>query len=917
MNVIHKLTLRQMVMNRRRTIVTILGIMFSVALITAVATFSSSIMDLFKQAEIATHGDWHTAYEDVVPSDLQKIADDSNTREYTAIYNRGFVKTPEWSLRRFITNIQLNPSAYGQMHGVLLEGRLPETPSEIVISKELAEDMPEQYAIGKSVLWELGKRKEIPNEEEQNLLSEGVLTQEDLILSWSSPYQGDIWEEFIPTENTEVTVVGIVDMPAFSQSHYAGYSTFSYLDPNTLPADAHLDVRVAAKDINNSIYERTQVLSESLSDGVTMYYHTSLLLYNGVNSDNAMMTTVHMFVSIAIIIVVIASIALIYNSFAISISERSVNFGMLSGFGATKRQKRRSVLFEALVLAGIGIPLGLALGFAGMAVTYALISPILTNFLTTGGEGVHMQLALEPVSVCAAIVISLLTILVSAWIPAIRASRITPIDAIRKTRDVKLTSREIKTPKIIRKLFGFEAELAMKNFKRNKKRYRITIVSLILSLVLFLSASSFTYYLTGSVDMAMENIDYDIVNYLQIDGKGTTYQEQRELSNQILNEMRQIPEIEQWAAYWNRNYLFHADESALSKQTQENMKEDVGPDYNPADITIEVTLFGMEDEALREYAKRVGVDYNALTDPEHPQGILLNEYDYVREHHGAKLTVLNQKAGDTMRLSDVSDETQEQSVGVAIAALTNQVPMGLSNKTNRTDRVYLFVSREVFDHLMQEMPSIRTNFVTDSMTSDGMTGHMETDPEQNLAPLSVWVLVAGGNDKEIENAMYKVMTPFQEQASANVGNVKSQKQMIEQMVLIVNVFLYGFISLISLVGIANIFNTISTSIALRRRESAMMKSIGMSPKSFRKMMNFESLFYGLKTVLYGLPIGFGVMALIYWVLRRNIEMPFSVPWVHLICGVAGIFIIVVTTMLYSSAKLKRENVIDILRNENA
>ena len=138
-------------------------------------------------------------------------------------------------------------------------------------------------------------------------------------------------------------------------------------------------------------------------------------------------------------------------------------------------------------------------------------TPCFKNFLNIADyQQVTLHLVVSPIALIAAVVISLLMIFLSAWIPARRASRITPIDAIRKSKDVKLTSKEIKTPKIVRKIFGFEAEMALKNLKRNKKRYRITIVSLVLSLVLFLSASSFGHYMTYTYDITLSTINYDI-----------------------------------------------------------------------------------------------------------------------------------------------------------------------------------------------------------------------------------------------------------------------------------------------------------------------------------------------------------------------------------------------------------------------
>ena len=159
MNIMQKLTLRQMLMNKRRTIVTIIGIMFSVALITAVSTFMGSFRDVFRQATIVEKGNWQVQYLDVSKEDVGKIAEDGNTKTYAALYERGIVKLDsETATYPFVMNQQMNPEGFAQQNVTLLEGRMPQTPSEVVISKTLAEDFPDQFSVGKTVSWEFGKR---------------------------------------------------------------------------------------------------------------------------------------------------------------------------------------------------------------------------------------------------------------------------------------------------------------------------------------------------------------------------------------------------------------------------------------------------------------------------------------------------------------------------------------------------------------------------------------------------------------------------------------------------------------------------------------------------------------------------------------------------------------------------------------
>lgn len=148
-------------------------------------------------------------------------------------------------------------------------------------------------------------------------------------------------------------------------------------------------------------------------------------------------------------------------------------------------------------------------------------------------------------------------------------------------------------------------------------------------------------------------------------------------------------------------------------------------------------------------------------------------------------------------------------------------------------------------------------------------------------------------------------------------NMEEQRQAAESLTIIIQVFTYGFVILLALISVANIFNTLSTSIALRKREFAMLKSVGMTPQGFNQMMDYESLFYGLKALLYGLPLSFAVMVLMYRIMSRNLEFGFFVPWGSVLIAVVAVYAVVGVTMLYGGKKIKKQNIIEGLRQENA
>ncbi|MDR1067806.1 MAG: ABC transporter permease, partial [Clostridiales Family XIII bacterium] len=163
----------------------------------------------------------------------------------------------------------------------------------------------------------------------------------------------------------------------------------------------------------------------------------------------------------------------------------------------------------------------------------------------------------------------------------------------------------------------------------------------------------------------------------------------------------------------------------------------------------------------------------------------------------------------------------------------------------------------------------------------------------------------------------KETTGLTEGSGYYLTNMAEELEQNRSIILVVNVFTYGFVVLISLIAIANVFNTVSTGINLRRREFAMLRSVGMTDRGFNRMMNCECVFYGLKSLLFALPVAVGVTYLIYRAMMNGVDIAFSLPWASIGISVLSVFLVVFVTMLYAVGKVKKANVIDALRDELA
>ncbi|WP_152656638.1 ABC transporter permease [Oceanobacillus sp. CFH 90083] len=858
MNIVNKVTLRHLKENKRRTLVTIFGVIISVAMITAVASLGISFIDMQQRDAISYSGDWHYAVEDVDKEQIKAIYDDDNTDSVGIIDELGFAPLNDQLTKRYLYVRAMDETAMEQMQVKLIEGKLPTNENEVVISEELkGEDFP--YQIGDTIELDIGERYAINEEENRPLVQD------------ESVYEGEdgIGEELRNQEKQDFKIVGEIETPFWDNPWSAGYTVLSYTDGLSLTEIDGAYVNV--KKLRHSLFDDLEKLREDLDiNAENMGTNTPLLDTYLISVNSGMVAALSGLLTVIIVIIMVGSIVLIYNAFAISVSERSRYLGMLSSVGATKRQKRNSVLFEGLVIGLISIPVGIGAGLLGIGVTLHFISEMLLNadFYS------EIRLVVTPTIFIIAIVVSLLTIMISAWIPAVRASKITAIDAIRQAKDVKLTKKKIKTNRFVQKLFGYEAEIALKNLKRNKKRYHVTVFSLMISIILFLSVGFFTNTLTKSYELQSEEQNYDI--------SIQEYSDDNKLAD-IYPAIEAMEGVKESIIYQKIEFVAQIPEE-IAGDTMEGRYDS----NDSEEMGYSMTLIGLPSKEWDSYLREN--DISAASDEQQP-AVLVNTVTYMDQNNKyVEKEMLNVHEGDKLpfRQEYYNEEKDDwgwaDSEELELIGLTNNFPMGYFYTSSNT--LIVIVNEQTFNELMENLPYSYDKSREAFLTSD--------DPYQV--------------EEDIEG--------LESGNSLEIRNIYAFQQQDKQMTLALSIFIYGFITLITLISIANIFNTISTSVALRKREFATMKSIGMTPKAFRKMIRFESMFYGIKSLIYGLPISFVVM---YWIqlqTRSAFEYRFQIPWVYIGIVILAVFIIVGAAMLYSTSKLKKDNIVETLRQEN-
>lgn len=905
MNIFCKVTLRSLKMNRIRTIVTIIGIMLSAAMICAVTTFVSSMRNYVLNYTVYTNGDWHGAAYDAQWSDVQEIAAAEEISDASYGQLLGYAKIDSKNEYKPYMYVIGGEDKFFQMMPVhLVLGELPKNENEIILPEHLSANGDLTYQMGDTITLELGSR----------MMDGFSLGQNNPCYTYNSrTHRDELNDETIEVRETRTyTVVGFYERPSFEGYTAPGYTALTKADE--VPADtAKYDVYFKMKRVADaySFVMESMDLGGSVNGDVVRLYGVS-------RYDSYTMVLINLAV-IVIGLIMFGSISLIYNAFSISVSERTRQFGLLSSVGATRKQTKKMVLFEAIAVSTVGIPLGILAGIGGISVTLMLIGNKFSRIV--GNFDKPMQVCVSGAAVVIAVIVALVTVLISAWIPSKRATKVSAVEAIRQNGDTRADGRSVRTSGLTLKLFGLPGSLACKYYKRSKRKYRATVVSLFMSIVLFVSASAFTDYLVESVAGGFDTEDFDLQYMLD------TETEKEHPADDIL-ELFLSDQYVTAGAYYKSGYVNGRMEN---RYLSEKFLEDYSVPFDSGDMgeenakkeesLINGYVYFVSDEEYEKLLTEYHLDREEYLNAQAPLGIFVDgrtQFDSKKQKYVTVNTLNSDVSEFRVRYVKnregylyVGDEADEEGNRVLLFRNENdeqeimEVPyeegiVEITLRSGKTISEAPFYVRAVGDLTM-----IYPIGMMDSVF-----------PKEITAPFFYTSFCLISEDHRASYQNLKKLLGENGLDSRSLINYAERIETDRNMVTIVQVFAYGFVALISLIAAANVFNTISTNISLRRREFAMLKSVGMTQKGFQRMMNFECLLYGSRALLFGLPVSAGVAYLIYRAVDGGYETVYRMPWKSWSIATLSVFLVVFATMMYSMRKLKAGNLIDTLKNEN-
>ena len=949
MNLMKTLTLKNLKLNRKRTIVTIVGIILATALLSALVTLVSSFRYSMIEYQKQKDGDFHVKFSNVKMSELSEFKNNRNIESTFETMGMGFAKLDGCKNedKPYAYVMATDEAGFERGCFKLIEGRMAKNEDEIVIPRHLKTNGRIDIKVGDEITLDVGKRYDSNTES---------------VISENCAYEHEA-ETLTDTVTKHYKVVGIMERPGYGMEDYsaAGYTFVTYSDElaaidngtksEASEADTTLtvysrytqkalrnkdavtadiigvDEKLFAKANNSSVEmtaeESDRFLKEMENAKYDIYMNGFLISYECVFPIDGTFKALFTVATVVALIIILTSVYCIKNSFNISITEKIRQYGMLASVGATRRQIKSSVKTEAAMLGVVGIPVGTMSGILA-----SLILVKVVNALSAGWLNFALSFHTSLPALILAVILSIATIYFSATGSARRAAKVTPLEAIRNTKEIKIKSAKLKTPAIIGRIWGIGGVISYKNIKRNNKKYRTTVTSIVICSVTFIVISYFMSMAFSVVGMSYASVDYNI-------GINMSYKKDIHIDIEKLSKL--VSGIEGVDDYLvGAGYDFDVRKPKYTKEYGEYCRQVYD---NSEDVSQMFLITVLDDKSYDKYASDAGIKNAAAG------AILVNKgtFDVYNENSlkyvKKEMELYKYKAGDTIECGynvyddassddnaaegdtesstddnnavegDTESGTEDNSgyvdeetinngvrktVDVTIAGVTDKVPIGYKGYSYAT---LLFMNQKGFE----------------SLWADGKSNELK----QRYVSYSAYVVAENADEYQDTFEKETEGNPEYSQISFSVSNLDKQMRDEKSLFTLLGVFAYGLIVVIALIGITNIINTLSTGMELRSREFATLRSIGMTDKQFAGMVRLESVFISVKALVIGVPLGILISYLLCVIMNRmDGAIIYEPPYKAIILCIVVVIMLIYAIMKLSMTKIRHNNIIETIKNEN-
>lgn len=877
MKIMNEYTYEHLKKNKRYTISILAAVIIASSLLCSLSIFVYSVWNTKLNTVIDKTGYWQGEIGESIYGDKLKTVVDNPNIEETMIKGSWVTAKLTDSKRPYLLMRDANKEFWKNMNfkDAVLEGRLPEKPKEIVISKLFFNDNP-QYKVGDRLTIPIGKRM---------LNGEEILTQ-------SIRRDGEYFYE-VGTET--YTIVGELDISGVSA--FPGYIAMGYMNISSIKDDDELTVYVNLKN-PRKIYSELPKLAESIGVGkddhgdYKINYNNQMLNLYGIsntNSSNTQLILIIVAAVIMILLIITAFVLIIYNSFSLSANSRIKELSILKSLGATPKEIKRSVLYEGFLLWLFQLPVGLIIGYGFSYYVFSKVNGILS--LTEDYK--DMQVCCSWWVIAISIIMSLITVLVSAYIPARKVSRVSAISGIRQSSE-ETNIKKKKNHRIINKLFGIEGELAAAQFSANKKSLRTAVLSLALCFTLISGYIS----VMAIYNLADSENDVEIMHDVSVD---ITIDDKP--SEEMIEKIISLPEVKDNVIKRQAATSTYLDESQESPEFSElggfsevdtnkfNVLEEDGK------YKVIINVVGLSDESFKNYCKDIGADYTKYYRSKDILGVLINSTYCISNESNKpeKIPFLNIKEGEKMHLYEkISDDMKtDNNFDIKLGDITDKYPTDLSNGRYS---VSLVIPMEKYEDIVSSFEDNRI------LEFNSMSINLDVGEEKSLEVKKELIDIC---DSYLGTEDYSIWTLLEE---------KNHNELVQKAI---KIGISSVAIMIGIIGLFNAFSIISNNMRLRRKEFGMLRSIGLTPKGLNKMLTLEGLLFALKPIVVSIPI---ILLICIFMLRLTPAVTFAgfisaFPYGAIILYSILIFAAIILSYLISSRTVKKSNIIESMKDD--
>lgn len=823
MNILKKITIKDLKLNKKRTIGTLVGIILSAALITVVVGMLFTMQNTLFKSTVNDTGYYHIQLSNLTKEDINRIKNNQDYSHYEEINNIGSSIIKDKHDNDAVLNIySMNKDSFDYLK-YTLDGDFPKNENEIIIGNIFAKR--NDLKIGDTITLDVQNINEKIHPENK--------TYSFKIVGTTATYDGTIITTNIESENKNLYLT-----LAHPKNYKKDFKELLGVDPyNT-------------EESENSKYNYS--------------INRNLLHWEVFSFSDSILKTLVRAVGIILFIIILTSVFSIRNSFSISMTEKIKTYGMLSSVGATKKQIKKMVLFEGLYLGTIGIFIGIVLG-TGITFLLTQIINALASNANMLEDGWKFYYKFSTIPMLMAIVLGTIIIYLSSISSARKASKVSPIENLRNSDNLKSKKIRLKTPKYIKLIFKIGGVLSYKNLKRSKRKYRVTIISLTVSIFVFIITSSFIEYGMKTIKEEYMDVDYNMVV------KANNDYEKFNEEAQNLAELENGTIIYEIDFSKEEKYVIKEDKKIKNKKLITSICTEYNEDGTKCmgeNIKGVYTYFHiLDDESFKEYTKKIGANYNQIKD----QIIIINNTLDSTSSKKKFIENTDYKRADEIKLISIDNNIEKT---YKVGAVTTERYYGLEH--TYSDELTIVVNKEYFDLKIKT-----ASIIYNSKNADKL--------EEKIKKI----------DKDL-----------------NIYNLQAELKQIKTVILIFGIFIYGFIIVVTLIGVTSVFNTITSNIELRQKDFAMLKSIGMTKKEFNRMITLESLFYSFKSLFIGILIGTIGSYFVYRLMSGVADFGYIPPLKSIIIATIFVIVIVFIIMEYSINKINKQNIIETIRRDN-